>query len=122
MKAAPMTRLDVEMMRRSAHEASELLKALSNEHRLLILCNLGDGEKSVGELQELIGLGQSALSQHLARLRRDGLVKTRRQSQTIYYSLAGEAASRVIAVLYELYCSPPPAASGRRRQRSDTTA
>lgn len=101
-----MMAMDLEMMRRSAREASDLLKALSNEHRLLILCNLGDGEKSVGELQDRIGLGQSALSQHLARLRRDGLVKTRRQSQTIYYSLHGEVASRVIEVLYELYCTP----------------
>ena len=101
-----MNKMDVDMMRRSAREASDLLKALSNEHRLLILCNLGDGEKSVGELQELIGLGQSALSQHLARLRRDGLVQTRRQSQTIYYSLHGEVAARVIEVLYDVYCSP----------------
>jgi DNA-binding transcriptional ArsR family regulator len=73
---------------------------------LLVLCNLANGEKSVGQLQSIIGLSQSALSQHLARLRQDGLVQTRRESQTIYYSLSSDEASRVIAVLYELYCSP----------------
>ncbi|MDX1605320.1 MAG: metalloregulator ArsR/SmtB family transcription factor [Candidatus Competibacterales bacterium] len=96
-------------MHAAASRASELLKALSNEHRLLILCNLSQGEKSVGELQQVIDLSQSALSQHLARLRQDRLVKTRRQAQTIYYSLRGEAASRIIAVLYELYCAPASA-------------
>lgn len=83
-----------------------MLKALSNENRLLILCHLGNGEMSVGQIQQVIGLSQSALSQHLARLRQDDLVKTRRVSQTIYYSLKGEAASRIIQVLYELYCAP----------------
>ena len=82
------------------------LKVLSNEYRLLVLCSLLDTEKSVGELQAIIGISQSALSQHLARLRHDGLVKTRRQSQTIYYSVAGDKAVRVLALLYELYCDP----------------
>jgi len=99
--------MNLEQMRPAAQRASDLLKALSNESRLLVLCNLAEGEKSVGELQHLIGLRQSALSQHLARLRREGLVRTRRESQTIYYSLAGEEASRVIAVLYDLYCGIP---------------
>ena len=97
---------ELEAMHVAASRATELLKALSNEHRLLILCNLCHGEKSVGELQQVIDLSQSALSQHLARLRQDRLVKTRRQAQTIYYSLRGEAARRVIAVLYDLYCAP----------------
>ena len=101
-----MTPHDLQQLRESARKASALLKALSNEYRLLILCNLTEGEKSVGHLQTLVDLSQSALSQHLARLRQDGLVKTRRKSQTIYYSLAGQEASRVIAVLYELYCAP----------------
>ena len=99
--------MNLEQMRPAAQRASDLLKALSNESRLLVLCNLAEGEKSVGELQNIIGLRQSALSQHLARLRREGLVRTRRESQTIYYSLAGEEASRVIAVLYDLYCGAP---------------
>jgi DNA-binding transcriptional ArsR family regulator len=77
---------------------------MGNPHRLVVLCQLLAGERSVGELERLVGLSQSALSQHLARLRRDGLVKTRRSAQTIYYSLAGEEASAVLATLYQLYC------------------
>ena len=100
-----MPDLDMQQMRTSARDASALMKALSNESRLMILCNLSSGEKSVGELQTVIGLSQSALSQHLARLRQDGLVRTRRVSQTIYYSLEGDQAGRIIEVLYDLYCS-----------------
>lgn len=98
--------MNVIEMERAAAAASRLLKALANERRLMILCHLTTSERSVGELERLVGLSQSALSQHLARLREDGLVKTRRAAQTIYYSLDGEAAPRVIAVLYELYCAP----------------
>lgn len=96
--------LDLEQMQQNARRASTLLKALSNEHRLMVLCQLSKGEKSVGELERLIGLSQSALSQHLARLRRDELVQTRRSAQTIYYSLKGAEAETVIATLYDLYC------------------
>ena len=88
----------------NARRASTLLKAMSNQHRLMILCQLVPGEKCVGELETIIGLSQSALSQHLARLRRDGLVQTRREAQTIYYSLHGEEASAVIETLYSFYC------------------
>lgn len=105
--------IDLEKLHESARQASDLLKALSNEHRLLILCNLLEGERSVGELQSLIGLSQSALSQHLARLRQDRLVSTRREAQTIYYSTRGEAARRIIAVLYDIYCAPATADSAR---------
>ncbi len=80
------------------------MKTLGNEHRLSILCTLLDGERSVGDLVEKIGLSQSALSQHLARLRRDGLVRTRRSSQTIYYRVAGVEAPAVLATLHSLYC------------------
>ena len=111
--------IDLELLKDSARKASDLLKALSNESRLLVLCNLTTGEKSVGQLQRQVGLSQSALSQHLARLREDGLVRTRRESQTIYYSLAGEAASRVIAVLYELYCAP--AAGAKKKAAKNAT-
>ncbi len=86
--------------------AVTLMKALSHEARLLILCELGQGERSVGQLGEVAGLSQSALSQHLARLRADGLVRTRRRSQTILYSLASREVTAVIAVLAELYCHP----------------
>ncbi len=81
-----------------------LLKAMSNQHRLMILCQLTNGEKCVGELEKIIGLSQSALSQHLARLRRDDLVKTRREAQTIFYSLNGPEAQLVSETLNGLYC------------------
>ena len=88
-----------------AAQAESFLKALANRHRLMVLCELHKGELSVTRLQEAIGLSQSSLSQHLARLREDKLVKTRRESQTIFYSLADENVSRVIALLYELFCA-----------------
>lgn len=87
-----------------ARDAAHLLKALANEHRLLILCHLADGEKSVSELNERVPLSQSALSQHLSVLRRDGLVETRRESQNIFYRLAEGPATRVIATLHDVYC------------------
>lgn len=89
----------------NAGRAETFLKALANRHRLMILCELHKGEQSVGVLHEAIGLSQSALSQHLARLREDALVKTRRESQTIYYSLASKEANQVMALLYDLFCS-----------------
>ena len=96
--------IDIARIEENARRASLLLKSMSNQHRLMILCQLVPGEKCVGELESVIPLSQSALSQHLARLRRDGLVATRRSAQTIYYSLAGEEASAVIEAIYELYC------------------
>ena len=96
--------MEFDALQANARRASALLKAMSNERRLLILCHLGLGEKSVGELERLVGLSQSALSQHLARLRQDGLVATRRDAQTIFYSLSGHEASRVMGTLYELFC------------------
>ncbi len=87
-----------------SRDAADLLKQLSNEHRLMILCMLGVNEMSVGDLNERIPLGQSALSQHLANLRRAGLVSTRKQSQTVYYRLEGDKALRVIEVLQSIYC------------------
>ncbi|OSQ48002.1 ArsR/SmtB family transcription factor [Thalassospira alkalitolerans] len=92
----------------NAREAAEFLKTLGNEWRLMILCSLGLAEKSVSTLEGELGIKQSALSQHLARLRRDGLVKTRRESQTIYYSLADPEIMKVIAVLQEVFCPPEP--------------
>lgn len=89
---------------KQAEQAASLLKKMGNEHRLLILCTLMAGERSVGELNQLIPLSQSALSQHLASLREAGLVKTRRESQTIFYSLQGDEAIQVIKVLQSIYC------------------
>ncbi|MBL6958710.1 MAG: helix-turn-helix transcriptional regulator [Rhodospirillales bacterium] len=101
--------MDLDHIQENARRASTLLKAMSNQHRLMILCQLVPGEKCVSELEAIVGLSQSALSQHLARLRRDGLVKTRREAQSIFYSLSGEEASAVIETLYGLYCAAPEA-------------
>jgi DNA-binding transcriptional ArsR family regulator len=93
-------------LEQNARKASVLLKAMANERRLLILCYLAEGEKSVSELENLVKLGQSALSQHLARLRRDRLVCTRRAAQTIFYSLSGGEAGAIMETLHALYCEP----------------
>lgn len=88
-----------------AASAAQLLKVLANEHRLLVLCHLLiAGETSVSSLVEKIGLSQSALSQHLGRLRADGLVTFRRESQTLFYSVSDERAERLIAVLKDIFC------------------
>ncbi|GLR64327.1 ArsR/SmtB family transcription factor [Marinospirillum insulare] len=95
----------IDDLRNNAKQATTLLKALANESRLLILCYLDDRELSVSELNACLDLSQSALSQHLAVLRRDQLVKTRRESQTIYYSLNGEEAKQIIRTLHNMYCN-----------------
>ena len=95
--------IDMKAMRRRVRPASGLLKAMSNERRLLILCHLMQGEKSVGELEKLIGISQSALSQHLAWLRRNELVKTRRSAQQIFYSLSGKEARAIIRTLNKIF-------------------
>lgn len=94
-----------DLIRESAREAVTLLKAMSNENRLLVLCQLAKGEKCVGDLEKAVGLSQSALSQHLARLSHDGIVQARRSAQNIFYSLRGDAPERVITLLFELYCA-----------------
>ena len=98
--------MDVKNIENNVEVAVNLLKALSNERRLMIVCALYKGETSVGALEKVIGLSQSALSQHLARLRRDGLVNTRREAQTIYYSLNDRATQAILKCLYDLYCPP----------------
>ena len=104
--------MNIQALERNAAVAARFLKSLGNEKRLQILCRLHDGELSVTELQQAVGTSQSALSQHLARLRKDRLVLTRRESQTIYYSLADTAVREVIAVLHGRFCTPMP-----KRQR-----
>ncbi len=98
---------EFDQMREYAPQAAGLMNALGNESRLMILCTLAGGERSVGELNEIVPLSQSALSQQLARLRRQELVKTRRASQTIYYSLASGPTRKVIELLHNIYCSTP---------------
>ena len=99
-----MTPETLAMMKENSSKAAKLMKALGNESRLLILCYLDGKELSVTELNHCLDLSQSALSQHLAVLRKDGLVSTRRESQTIYYSLSGDTATRIIHTLHEMFC------------------
>jgi len=114
-------------MDEAATAAATLLKALANEDRLLILCNLAAGEKNVTELQEILGLRQPTLSQQLSRLRYEGLVEFRRDGKSIHYRLASDEAAKVIEVLYELYCAPvsrkaAPAKSNRRGNKTKGNA
>lgn len=98
---APM---NPEAMRTHAGDAAQLLRALANDKRLMLLCLLVEGERTVGELNAKVALSQSALSQHLAVLRNDGLVTTRREAQAIYYALADGPAQRIIETLHGIYC------------------
>jgi ArsR family transcriptional regulator, virulence genes transcriptional regulator len=108
-------KIDIETMESAADQASGLLKSLSNRHRLLIICQLIDSERSVGELAEFLGLRDSTVSQHLALLRKDGLVSARRDGQTIHYSIASEPAREVLKTLYQVYCAPPKATKASRK-------
>ena len=96
----------IDELRSRAGEAASFLKSIANDRRLIILCELVKGERSVGELEAITELSQSALSQHLAKLREAKLVKTRRESQSIHYSLANPGVSKVIGVLHDVYCRP----------------
>jgi len=98
--------MNLENLQLKAGEAERLLKAMASRPRLMILCELLKGERTVTALHEAVGLSMSAMSQHLARLRADELVSTRRESQTIFYSLADAGAIRMLETLYEIYCSP----------------
>jgi DNA-binding transcriptional ArsR family regulator len=97
--------MNLEALTTQAGRAETLLKAIANRYRLMVLCELHQGELSVSALQQRIGLSQSALSQHLAKLRTEGIVTTRRDAQTIYYSLASAEIGRIIATLHDIYCS-----------------
>lgn len=90
----------------AADMASDLMKALSNKHRLMLVCQLIDGERPVGDLARALGLRDSTVSQHLALLRKDDIVRARRDGQTIYYSIGSPAAHAVLEVLYNHYCAP----------------
>jgi DNA-binding transcriptional ArsR family regulator len=107
-KQAKMTdeiQVDPRKMASAAQKASELMKTLGHRDRLMVLCHLISGEKSVGELASLLEIPQSPLSQHLARMRKESLVSTRREAQTIYYSITSGEAGRIVALMHELYCS-----------------
>lgn len=95
----------LQRMTERAREASNFLKALSHESRLLILCSLSKGEKSVTELEAFLSLPQSTVSQQLARLRLDGIVSTRRDGKTIYYSLATDDVRMILGAIYQVFCA-----------------
>jgi DNA-binding transcriptional ArsR family regulator len=97
---------DIDLLLENAREASDFLKALSHEARLVILCLLSDGEKSVTEIERILDLRQPAVSQQLARLRADNLVETRRDGKNIYYSLSRPEVRQVIGELHEAFCEP----------------
>ena len=97
--------MDLEVMHESAADVSDLLKLLGHPDRLMVLCQLKFGEQSVGELSKNLGIKQSPLSQHLARMRHEGVVKARRDAQTMFYSIADPKVAQVITVLYDLYCT-----------------
>jgi DNA-binding transcriptional ArsR family regulator len=108
-----MTKLDIEDLKsdfdallEQARKASDLMKALSHESRLLILCLLSEGEKSVSELEDIMSMPQAAVSQQLARLRFDRLVQTRRDGRVIYYSIAGDEVTSLVDMLYDFFCKP----------------
>ena len=96
--------MDLDQIKANASEAESFLKMLANKNRLMILCSLVDKERSVNELNQLVPLTQSALSQHLAALRKTGLVSTRRQAQTIFYSVTDIRVKQIIEKMYEFFC------------------
>lgn len=96
----------MQALKSRSEDVADLLKVLANSHRLLILCELNNGERSVSELESMLPLSQSALSQHLAKLREHDIVTTRREAQSIFYSLADGRVRRLMATLYAEFCGP----------------
>jgi DNA-binding transcriptional ArsR family regulator len=109
-----MRNMEITQLDKRAREASELLAAMANEKRLMILCHLLGGETSVNDLAELVSMNQSALSQQLSKLRALKLVDTRRDAQQIYYRLASEEIERILQTLYGIYCDPETRIDSRR--------
>lgn len=99
------SKIDPDAMRAAADEATALLKAMSNCHRMMILCQLIEGEKSVGQLADFLGIRDSTASQHLALLRRDRIISGRRDGQTIWYRISSQPALQVMRALYAAYCA-----------------
>ncbi len=114
--------VDKRLLAKSVRRASGFLKAVSNEHRLLVLCNLVAAERTVRELEAILGISQPTLSQQLARLRADGLVATRRNGKSIYYSLASDDARALLGLLYQRFCAPAQAPSATPVRRSRTAS
>src|SRR5664279_5744272 len=110
-------KMNINDMQSAADDATELLKALSNRHRLMIVCQLGERERSVGELAAALGIRDSTVSQHLALLRKDGLVTARRDGQTIWYSIGSPQARELVRTLYRVYCAPASACVPNARRK-----
>lgn len=106
----------MEQLKEKAPQAAELLRQLANGNRLLILCHISQEERSVGQLEQDLGIRQPGLSQQLAELRQSGLVKTRRESRSIYYSIADERAEAVMAMLYEIFCKDARSVTQRLKE------
>ncbi len=120
MESKAKQALDPEQMQAAAEQASELLKSLANRHRLLILCQLTQGERSVGDLADFLNLRDSTVSQHLALLRKDELVSARRDGQTIWYSVSSDPAQQILETLFNIFCKPATLCSSpapKRRQQ-----
>jgi ArsR family transcriptional regulator len=112
----PDTKMDLRPFERQATEVAGVLRTVANERRLMILCKLVEwGEANVGSLAEAVALSQSALSQHLAKMRHEGIVTFRRESQTIWYRIADPRIEQLLATLYGLYCRPEPKRAAKRR-------
>ncbi len=108
-------KIKVNDMLNAADQASALLKALANRHRLIVICQLLEQERSVGELAALLKIRHSTVSQHLALLRKDGLVTARREGQTIWYSIGSAPARELVRTLYRVYCAPTSACAPNAR-------
>lgn len=110
--------MNIDDLTKRSEEASALLTLISNPSRLRIMCELHNGERSVGELEKIIGLSQSALSQHLAKLRAGGTVTTRREAQTIFYSIADGRVAKLLAAMHDIFCAPETKSEARKSRRS----
>jgi ArsR family transcriptional regulator, virulence genes transcriptional regulator len=113
--------MNIEAMEAAADRASNLLKALANRHRLMIICQLVDAEQSVGDLAAFLGIRESTVSQHLALLRKDGLVETRRDGQTIWYRISSGPAREVVKTLYRVFCAKTPACQPKSPGKNATS-
>ena len=107
-------------MQAAADQASELLKGLANRHRLMIVCQLIEGDRAVGELASFLGVRDSTVSQHLALLRKDGIVAARRDGQTIWYSISSAPAREIVQTLYRVYCAPAAAGRPAPKQKNNS--
>ena len=115
-------KIQIDTMLAAADEASGLLKALANRHRLIVICQLIEKERSVGELAALLKIRNSTVSQHLALLRKDGLVTARRDGQTIWYSIGSIPARELVRTLYRVYCAPTSACLPQARRKTPRSA